>query len=63
MSLLQEEAQENNITPCQFLGYLLHKENYVKDRAIPTVGIQLLAWMRVSTCCHNTNLVIPATQV
>ena len=34
MSLLQEEAQENNITPSHLLG---HKENYVKDRAVARV--------------------------
>lgn len=41
MSLIQEEAEENNITPSQLLGYLLHKENYVKDRPLAAVGMQL----------------------
>ena len=41
MSLLQEDAQEHNITPSQLLGYLLHKKNYVKDRAVAAVGMQL----------------------
>ena len=41
MSLIQEEAEENNITPSQLLGYLLHKENYAKDRPLAAVGMQL----------------------
>ena len=41
MSLIQEEAEENNITPSQLLGYLLQKENYVKDRPLAAVGMQL----------------------
>ena len=41
MSLIQEEAEENNITPSQLLGYLIHKENYVKDRPLAAVGVQL----------------------
>ena len=41
LSLIQEEAEENNITPSQLLGYLLHKENYVKDRPLAAVGMQL----------------------
>ena len=37
MSLLQEEAEENSITTSQLLGYLLHRQNYVKDRALAAV--------------------------
>ena len=43
MSLLQEEAEENSITTSQLLGYLLHRENYVKDRALAAVGMQVFS--------------------
>ena len=43
MSLLQEEAEENSITTSQLLGYLLHRENYVKDRALTAVGMQVFS--------------------
>ena len=43
MSLLQEEANENSITTSQLLGYLLHRENYVTDRALAAVGMQVFS--------------------
>ena len=43
MSLLHEEAEENSITTSQLLGYLLHRENYVKDRALAAVGMQVFS--------------------
>ena len=66
---MQEEAEENSITTSQLLGYLLHRENYVKDRALAAVGMQVfskaknLAWMKVSIFSHNINLVVLVTQV
>ncbi|KAL5503064.1 hypothetical protein EMCRGX_G009955 [Ephydatia muelleri] len=43
MSLLQEEEEENSITTSQLLGYLLHRENYVKDRALAAGGLQVFS--------------------
>ena len=43
MSLLQEEANENSITTSQLLGYLLHRDNYVTDRALAAVGMQVFS--------------------
>ena len=43
MSLLQEEAEENSVTTSQLLGYLLNRENYVKDRALAAVGMQVFS--------------------
>ena len=43
MSLLQEEEEENSITTSQLLGYLLHRENYVKDRALAARGMQVFS--------------------
>ena len=41
---MQEEAEENSITTSQLLGYLLHRENYVKDsRALAAVGMQVFS--------------------
>ena len=33
-SLLKEEAEEQKITTTQLLGFLLHRENYIHDRAV-----------------------------
>ena len=37
-SLLKEEAEEQKITTTQLLGFLLHRENYIHDRAV--AGLQ-----------------------
>ena len=40
-SLLKEEAEEQKITT-QLLGFLLHRENYIHDRAVAAIGLELL---------------------
>ena len=40
-SLLKEEAEEQKITTTQLLGFLLHRENYIHDRAVAAIGLKL----------------------
>ena len=39
-SLLKEEAEEQKITT-QLLGFLLHRENYIHNRAVAAIGLKL----------------------
>ena len=40
-SLLKEEAEEQKTTTTQLLGFLLHRENYIHDRAVAAIGLKL----------------------
>ena len=40
-ALLKEEAEVQKITTTQLLGYMLHRENYIHDRAVASVGLKL----------------------
>ena len=41
LTLLKEEADVQKITATQLLGYMLHRENYIHDRSVATVGLKL----------------------
>ena len=47
-ALLKEEADMQKITTTQLLGYMLHRENYIHDRAGASVGLQLFRKEMVS---------------
>ena len=47
-SLLKEEAEMQKITTTQLLGYMLHRENYIQDRAVAAVGLKLFRKEMVS---------------
>ena len=40
-ALLKKEAEVQKITTTQLLGYMLHRENYIHDRAVASVGLKL----------------------
>ena len=48
LALLKEEAEEQKITTTQLLGYMLHRENYVHDRPVASVGLKLFQKEKVS---------------
>ena len=47
-ALLKEEAEMQKITTTQLLGYMLHRENYIHDRAVAAVGLKLFRKEMVS---------------
>ena len=47
-ALLKEEAEMQKITTTQLLGYMLHRENYIQDRAVAAVGLKLFRKEMVS---------------
>ena len=47
-ALLKEEAEMQKITTTQLLGYMLHRENYIQDRAAAAVGLKLFRKEMVS---------------
>ena len=47
-ALLKEEAEMQKITTTQLLGYMLHRENYIHDRAVVSVGLKLFCKEMVS---------------
>ena len=48
LALLKEEAEVQKITTTQLLGYMLHRENYIHDRPVASVGLKLFQKEKVS---------------